>query len=345
MKPNILYYNNHVIPNIIRDNAQTLEDFYSESFSLELFQTYQKYGLDNNNMIFDRSGVLPHYLNIPLVHTMPSKVDGYNRSFFEISEKRCKELLALGKPINVMWSGGIDSTYILFMLRHFANDPDQVRIYGTYNSILESGDMFERRLSKEFKHIIKVSAGSELNFIEDGIFVSGMCGNQLFGPTDNYFSTSPKAMFHHQFGTPETIYEPYEKNVSEHMLEFLQPIIDASPRKIETVNDLRWYCIFNLDWYTALYEHKVLLGAERANRIHGFFDSYDFQEWAVNTKEPFTKVRGEPNTHRWQMREVLDELFGESYYAKNKDKKISTFSILDSHWLFVFDDMETMFLA
>jgi hypothetical protein len=345
MQPNILYYNNHVVPKIIKENPETLREFYSDSYSPELFNTYQKYGFDNNNMIFDRSGALPHYLNIPLVHRMPEKIDGYNKSFYEITEARCKELLSLGKSINVMWSGGIDSTYILFMLKHFANDPDQVRIYGTYNSIVESGDMFERRLSKEFKHIIKVSAGSELNCIEDGIFVSGMCGNQLFGPTDNYFSTSPKAMFHHQFGTPETIYEPYERNVSEEMLQFLQPIIDASPRKIETVNDLRWYCIFNLDWYTALYEHKVLLGSERANRIHGFFNSQEFQEWAVNTKDPFTKVRGEPNTHRWQMRDVLDEMFGETHYARNKDKKISTFSILDSHWLFVFDNMETMFLA
>jgi hypothetical protein len=336
----ILYYNTHKISEIIKDQKHLIE---RSPFLLpnteSLFNSYEKFGLNKHNAVYDRTGHLPHYLNMSVgAHPIPPKVENYNKSFWEITEQRAKELLATDKQINVMWSGGIDSTYILFTLRHFANDPDQIKVYGTYNSIIESGDLFDRRIKNEFKHKIKVSSRNDMNFEEDSLYVSGMCGNQLFGPTDDMFaSNNATAMFHHTLGTPETIYEPYENNINPELLEFLDPIIKNSPKKIETVNDLRWYCIFNLDWYTALYEHKILLTPEVANRVHGFFSSEEFQSWSVNTKEPFTKVRGNPNTHRWQMRQILDEMFDEPHYAYNKPKKISTFSFIEPQWLFLLD--------
>jgi len=340
----ILYYNTHAISHNVKLRSPQVMDLVTEADNT-LFNQYEKFGLNKHNMIYDRTGVLPHYLKItPNIHPMPSREDSYNRSFWEITEQRAKELLALDQPINVMWSGGIDSTYVLFVLRYFANDPDQIRVYGTYNSLIESGDLFDRRIKKDFKYSIKVATINHLNYSDQpGIYVSGMCGNQLFGPTDNFFATGDRAMFHHTLGTPETIYEPYEKHIDPELLEFLDPVIKASPRPIETVADLRWYCIFNLDWYTALYEHKIQLFPEQVNNIHGFFDSVDFQKWAINTKEPFTKIKGDPNSHRWQMRSVLSELFDEPHYAKHKAKQISSFSATDPTWLCLLDNYENLY--
>jgi len=341
----ILYYNTHAVSTYLKQNPRQLQHFLSKYYSPELFNKYERFGLNTHNMIYDRTCSLPHYLNISQLHPIPARQDNYNRSFFEIAEQRAKELLALGQPINVMWSGGLDSTFILFMLQKYANDPDQVRVYGTYNSIIESGDLFDRRISKEFKYNIKVASSNQFNFKEfDGIYVSGMCGNQLFGPTDDFFANGNTAMFHHTLGTPETIYEDYKTNIDPALLEFLDPVIKSSPRPIETVADLRWYCIFNLDWYTALYEHRTHIDPATAKNILGFFDTEDFQIWAISTKEPFTKVKGDPNTHRWQMREVLDELFGETHYAKNKPKRISNFSALDPYWMFLFENYNNSYL-
>jgi hypothetical protein len=340
----ILYYNTHRVSEIIRYHKEMIEHtpFISESFE-SIFSKYDKLGLTKNNAVYDRSGKLQHFLNIePSLHPMPKYKEGYNTSFYDVAEKRAKELLAMDQPINVMWSGGIDSTLILFMLGKFANDKDQVRVYGTYNSIIESGDMFDRVIKNNFKYEITPAKRNDMKFNLDGIYVSGMCGNQLFGPTDDMFGTN--MLFHHTIGTPDTIYEPYENNVNPELLEFLLPAIKASPRKIETVADLRWYCIFNLDWYTAVYEHRTLLSKEKAEKIYGFFDSLEFQEWAVNTKEPFTKVKGDPNTHRWQMREILSDVFGEVKYAKNKTKKISNFGVTEPSWLFLLSDYRNVFV-
>jgi hypothetical protein len=323
-----------------------MQGYLGVDYSWDLFQKYEKFGMNSHNMIYDRSEQIPHYLKISnYIHPMPARVENYNTSFFELTEQRAKQLLATGKHINVMWSGGIDSTYILLALMHFANDLDQIKVYGTYNSIIESGDMFDRRIKDKLQYIIKPASYQAFNYKEfDGLYVSGMCGNQLFGPTDDFFANGNTAMFHHTLGTPTTIYEDYRKHINPELLEFLQPAIDVSPRPIETVADLRWYCIFNLDWYTAVYEHRTHVGAERAERVLGFFDTEEFQTWAVSTKEPFTKIKGDPNTHRWQMREVMSELFGEPDFAKNKTKKISSFSALDPMWVFLYHDYENGFL-
>jgi len=340
----ILYYNNYNVSNVMHSQKALMEPFLSDDS--KLFDTYEKFGLNRYNVVYDRSGSIPHYLNMVAdAHPFPDNVSQFNKSFYQVSEERCKELLSFNKPINVMWSGGLDSTYALLLLHHFANDKDQVRVYGTYNSIIESGDFFDRRIKNNIKYDISIATSNGNKYNEDAIYVSGMCGNQLFGPTDNMFANGDRALFHHTLGTPATIYESYEDNIDPELIQFLKPAIDASPRKIETVADLRWYCIFNLDWYTAIYEHTILLGEERASRIHGFFNTDDFQRWAITTKEPFTKIRGNANTHRWQMRQILDEVFGESHYAKNITKKISNFGIVSSDWILLLERYHTVMMG
>ena len=339
----ILYYNNYIVPGHIKNDRQNTEKYLSVSFSEQLFDQYERFGLNKYNMVYDRTGNIPHYLNITSdLHPMPARVENYTTSFWDVTKKRALELLALGKPINVMWSGGIDSTYALFVFKHLANDPDQVRVYGTYNSILESGNLFDKHIKDHFQCDIRITNARSGQFDnDDAVYISGMGGNQLFGPTDNMFATGGKALFHHTLGTPDTIYEPYQNNVDPELLDFLAPALAASPRPLETVADLRWYCIFNLDWYTAVYEHRIQIDVAKAARIHGFFDSWDFQTWAVSTRDAFTKTPGNPNTHRWQMRDVLAE-FGLKDYAQNKSKRISTFAINDPHWLYLLDGYQNI---
>jgi hypothetical protein len=340
----ILYYNPHLVSKILKENRGLLENTPFVVGQRETFEQYEKFGLNSHNAVYDRTGRLPHFLDMAVgKHPMPNAEENHNESFYDVSVKRVKELLATGEPINVMWSGGLDSTYMLFLLHDLANDKNQIRVLGTYNSIIESGDLFDSKIKNNFKYNIKVASRNDFNFKEDGIFVSGMCGNQLFGPTDDMFATGDTAMFHHTLGTPDTIYEPYEKHIDPELLEFFRPMIESSPRKIETVADLRWYCIFNLDWYTAIYEHKIMLQPEVVSKIHGFFDSRCFQRWAINTKDPFTKVQGDSTTHRWQMRDILSNL-GLEHYARNKTKKISTFSIHEPSWIFLLDNYQNIHL-
>lgn len=338
----ILLYNTHSVSRVFSDSR---EDIFSEHLAPNargVFSTYQRLGL-NKNCIVDRTGSLPHYLKVSTAHKMPTS-KGFSQSFNEVAEARAKELVNLGKPIKVLWSGGIDSTYALFMLNQYAAK-GQVTAYGTYMSVIEAGKVFDQHIKNRipFELVISPNAGSKRQ-TDDSLWVTGFQGNQLFGPTDDFFASDRStALFHHTLGTKETIYEPYERHVDPDVLAFLQPCLEQSPRKLETVNDLRWYCIFNLDWHTGLYEVMSEMSPERMDAVHHFFDTEDFQRWAITTKEPFTKVRGKPNTHRWQMRERLAD-FGLTEYAWSKGKTISTFSAPMFRWLFLLEDRTQVYL-
>jgi hypothetical protein len=258
------------------------------------------------------------------IHPMP--VDKtFNKSFYEVVEERAKELLNRGKKIKVCWSGGIDSTFVLFTLYNLANDKSQITVHGNYSSILESGYVFDKFIRDRIQYEINTTN----TITDDCLYVTGFQGNQIFGPTDDFFADRSIAFFHHTLGTPDTIYEDYRK-IDPELLEFLQPAIDASPRKIETIADLRWYCIFNFDWYNGLYE---LPEGEH------FFNTKDFQLWAINTKEPWTKIKGDSTTHRWQMREMLAD-YGLVDYVKNKKKLISCYQLYDSDKMFLLENNE-----
>lgn len=342
----VVHYNVYTVADLFRNNSEhTISQFLSRDYSKELFKKYDAYGL-NKNAVYDRTKALPHFLDIADYHPMPVYDPAFNKSFNEIAEHRAKELIAMDKPIKVCWSGGIDSMYTLFMLNHFAKDKDQVTAFGSYISIIESGDVFDRFIKNHMRYDIRVSPNAATKQDSaDEIWVTGFQGNQLFGPTDNFFA-SPNSpyLFHHTLGTKETIYEPYERHIHPEILEFLQPCIDASPKKLETVNDVRWYCIFNLDWYNGLYDIKSEMRSDKQSSIHHFFNTEDFQKWAITTKEPFTKIKGNPNTHRWQMRERLAD-FGLVDYAKNKSKTISTFSTIHENWLLLLDNNQHVYLS
>ena len=328
----VLFYNIHSVPNLIRSQDETVMPYLSTEYSPSLLEFYRKYNMDTMNFIYDRTGNTPHYINVkPNMFPFP-KCDGFSKSFEQVVVERAKELLSYNKPICVVWSGGIDSTLALFALIKYANDPKQITVYGTYASIVESGDLFENYiLPTGVNHRITVSSKKE--FLDDScIYVTGYMGNQLFGPTDNHSANSKVVMFHHQFNSDD-IEDPYEGCVNDELLEFLKPSIQASPRKIETVRDLRWYLIFNFDWYTAKYD--MMVDTKNFDKVHHFFDSDDFQRYALTTKEPFTKVKGDSLTHRWVMRELIAEYSGDSYYAWNKPKGVSSLSNRNPSWLFL----------
>jgi hypothetical protein len=341
MLPRVVHYNNFPVRQAFINKS--LMNIFSFLGNPHVFSKYEKFGM-NRNPLYDRSGSIPHYLNMAPIHPMPAYDPNFNKSFHEIVEERAKEILSLGKKIKVCWSGGLDSTFVLFTLLNYANDESQIEVYGTYGSVIESGNIFDKFIKDRLKYKISIFPTKEVKQTIDGsIWVTGFQGNQLFGPTDNFFAENrPTAFFHHTLGTPKTIYEDYRKNVNPELLEFIQPAIDASPRKIETVADLRWYCIFNMDWYNGRYAMKGEMDSGKFSSIYHFFDTENFQKWAITTSDPWTKIKGEPNTHRWQMREALSN-YGLVDYAKTKTKAISHFSYNVTNWYFLLEDGENIY--
>ena len=141
MLPRVVHYNNFPVRQAFINKS--LMNIFSFLGNPRVFAKYEKFGM-NRNPLYDRSGSIPHYLNMAPIHPMPAYDPNFNKSFHEIVEERAKEILSLGRKIKVCWSGGLDSTFVLFTLLNYANDESQIEVYGTYSSVIESGDIFDK---------------------------------------------------------------------------------------------------------------------------------------------------------------------------------------------------------
>lgn len=346
----ILTCNPNAVDHLI-DSGQLPEKYLVENYK-QLYLNHKRNFPIEGKFFYDRSGTIPHYLNIDATKNRIPSSPNFNLSFAEVVEKRAKELLALGKPINVSWSGGLDSTFILFTLYHYANDKSQIKVYGTYNSIIESGHMFDKYIKNNFRYDIHTNTSYEHNYknIGDEIVVTGSPGNDIFYKDIGTASLSPSnkydawMVFKNPIDSPVYHYadQPYEKVLADCNLEFLEEFVKKSPRKIETLQDLRWWVCFCFNWYTTLYNTKIGVGPRIATNQYAFYDTDDFQLWSMYNKDPTTKV-GDYSDDRWQLREMIAEYTGDNFYATKKQNFLSVLSTFGDKWLFLLNDYSNVY--
>jgi hypothetical protein len=346
MKNTILTCNHDLVQYLVSQNK--LPQQYLAEDSEKVFKLYQS-SFKSTKFLVDRSGKTPHYLNIDFSKYRIPQLKPISLDFLRIARERAKSLLDLGKVINVSWSGGLDSTFVLFILHELAVDKDQVKVYGTYSSILESGIFFEKYIRPNFKCDIHVNKTYKNNFIttEDEIFVTGSMGNNIFYQDLNYHQPDSWIHFKEDGFKPDLIKKyagaPYERVISELNLEFLQNSIKGSPRKIETLQDLRWWIQFAFNWHTTISNTSIQVGKERSQKIHAFFASDEFQLWSILNKDIPSKV-GDYSDERWQLREYIAEYTKDPFYAKNKTNQTSVISSVEPNWLFLLNDYSNIYL-
>jgi hypothetical protein len=316
--------------------------------------------LMNNNFsklsfLVDRTKSIPHFLDIDYSYSPIPVNTNTCLDFNTITKNRCLELLSLGKQINVAWSGGIDSTFVLFSLYHYANDPDQIKVYGTYNSIIESGDLFDRFIKNKMRYSIKTNHLAINNFTEqDCIYVTGAMSNQLFTPGLSY-NRNRDILLKYKDKFDEGEQDKYNEDLArmadkcykdvltDECLEFLTPSILSSPKTINTLQDLRWYTLFNYTWYSVLTNCLIGLDKDTSSRVHAFFNTDEFQLWSINTKDPVTKT-GDYSDERWQLREAISDYTGDTYYSTHKKKFTSVLSPIPHNWLYLLNDHTNVFI-
>jgi hypothetical protein len=287
--------------------------------------------------MYDRTGAIPHFLNMdPEYSKIP--FGATNKCFRQIAEERAKYLISLDRPINVSWSGGIDSTFTLFCLHHFAKEKDQVRVYATYNSVIESGYLFDRYIKNRMPYKIKVNSSADKNYQSDELYVTGQPSNLLFQPSLPFKSERDSIL---KIPNTEFIQKNalklFEEVLEDSVIDFLKPSIDRIRRPINTLQDLRWFINFNFCW-NINNAHGV-----RDRNIISFFGTDDFQRWSIhNTDEP-SKI-GDYSDERWQIRELIAEYTGDKLYAKNKRKNVSVLSTIEPDWLFLLNDYSSVYL-
>jgi len=287
-------------------------------------------------MPVDRTGIFNPF-NM-MYEPIPS-VGNFNKSFEECCMDAAHDLWKLGKPVELFWSGGIDSSGALIALLETKSESDILNIRYTKESIVEFPLMWEKMVKGRNDPLPdKVMLDETLFNNHNIIKVTGECGDQCFGSdalhknldkhADDWESIFTWGAFGGGISSdmPRKTPESYKFRM-EQLAKIMFEHVDSAPIEIKTIFDLFWWCNFCFKWqdvdirmiftFTATTEYKSTLS---------FFNTQDFQRWSIVNHD--IKHGGTWETYKQPAKEYINKYIKDENYRKNKTKEPSLIKIL-----------------
>jgi hypothetical protein len=318
---NILYFKKFLTVK----NFQTQQ--VGNSFKVDGFDRYNHLieinSIFSNNPLgfpIDRTGSI----NLPLkwdrgrLWRVPTQI----RTIDDAMSDRVKDLTSYGCPINIFWSGGIDSTAVVTAFLKHAADLSQIRILYSPWSYYEHPEYFQFLKNFPEVELIDQSGVYYLNINLDGIFVSGNSGDETHASIDQSFLDT--------YGY-NALHEPWQdffvkKNSSSKFLEFCHDYFSMSGFEIKTVLEARWWFYISNKISTIQQEHMVPFLLADPNlknfsleKLFGFYDSYEYESFIYwNIPE----IMSSPSYSSWKqmLKNYCFEFDNLVDWYKNKEK-------------------------
>ncbi|MDC7982225.1 hypothetical protein PQJ75_00635 [Rhodoplanes sp. TEM] len=323
--PRPVFYNPELLPQYIAGEVRDEFTIVDAHLLDELRAFYEVFGWTHMG---DRSGALPFFLRMTNDSPMPR--DATSKTLAEIMMERATELVAMGRPLKVFWSGGVDSTAMIVSLLRAGARPDQVEIYLTTDGIAEYQWFFSKVIyggRLPFRLIRPTESQAPTIGLREypdprgrrrvdprptpgpgDVWVTGELFNCLFGPHNAKIDIARE--------TDEQA--DYRLRVPGRVLDFIAPLIDGCPRPLAGFPDLAWYQMFTCHWVK--HKHRFVMNLPRKpDGYIRFCDTPDFQRWALTNAEPKMKdERGRP-CYKHPLKRFIFEFTGdEAYFAKGK---------------------------
>jgi hypothetical protein len=318
-----------------------LEPFKSEHFD-EWVSVYQRLDLEqwnrqdskmlqgNMSAWQDRTRTIPHYLKMSRWEPHPEVDPNFNKTFKDICLETAEAIVkrANGQKINISWSGGLDSTLAFFSLLEVTS-ADQLKIFGNYNSIVESGSLFDKYIRDKN---IDFDIETPLTYptFGEGLIVTGYLGDQLYG---RYHTLNPK-----YFNAP------WKDFINPEQVELVERILPNWPGfELKVVPDFLNFIEMNCKWQMGKTNRMRNMPKEIADRIINFYEPVDFQKWSLGNYEP-KWLSDDPKTHKYSHRLVLRDFMKSDAYPMNKVVQTSHYHILDKPWVMLLEDGTNLYM-
>lgn len=313
-----VYFNRHY-KNLRKDNV-----FYASN-------------IVNSRTIIDRTGnnniINLDYVEIP-------KDTKTNMTFEECCMKRAKEIIELNKFINVMWSGGIDSTSLLISLLEQGDVRNQIKINLTKSSIDEFPEFFDKVVKKlNYEIYEEEELIHKDRFLDkDTIYLNGECGDQLFG--SDSLANKEELMknnweeilfWKNNFLLSKQNYsDEFYNKIKSSMFNFIFEHIEYSPIKITTIFDFYWWMNFSLKWMDVIRRIPFIMAKSTDYENHlAFYNTEYFQKWSITNHD--LKIENKWNTYKQPAKNFIHKYFPNEMYRKNKLKVPSLYLNIDSY--------------
>jgi hypothetical protein len=267
------------------------------------------------------------YLNL---FPMPEKFS--KKDFHELACARIRELTDHNLQVKLLWSGGIDSTYIACLMIDLGImdqllAENRLQIGLNADSIKENPVFFEQFLKK----YLGVTVQSDVilkNPKDDEIIITGEMADNLVGSLTmkscvdyyNDFSVIHESWKNRGMAWMSRNLSAEEKPM---LYDFIEETVAGSPVELTTSHDLFWYLNFNFKWQAVnfrIVSHAVneQVGNQLIKNLSHFFNTRDFQEWSLTEGHYFNGSNW--SDYKSVMKRYIYQVNGDVDYFKHKTK-------------------------
>lgn len=279
--------------------------FYKQNVKKHGWHSIYK-AIPNEIFLIDRTRTFTNFPDEPLVHPACEIDISYTSlSFEEVCNIRIKELEDL-QPFRIMWSGGIDSSVVLWLCLDRKLD---FEVYLSDTSMIEYPYLYKHLRQSN----IKILSSQSINL--ERPIVTGQIADQIFGsdllykvPNDLDKDVSHSINF-------------FKSNfISDYWSEYWYEVITSScPLKLEYVYDFFWWYNFNFKYQSVWFRGQMPFqqGTQFKRNHYHFFEGSLWQQWScsnLNSRRVSTLDNYKP-----QARELI-KTFDNSDWTITKDK-------------------------
>jgi hypothetical protein len=298
----------------------------------------------------DRTGKLNNFKTS--YETIPD-VGDFNKSFETVCLETATNLWKSNNIIEVLWSGGIDSTTAALALLETKPFDKKLIIGGTMNSIIEYPKFYETH-----KDICQLTSNKNFFSLErlnsDHLVVTGAVADQLWGfnigsalKEDTYKKDAPwQYMFdwedpfkQNRINRPDShpSKQPWSRTQKDKFIKILEEHAQSCPFKIETYFDMGWWINFstkfNYDKSTVQAMSAYIHQPEciNLNNFVPFYQTDDFQRWAL-TSHAERRASAGGSMYKQNAKEFIFSVNKDYDYLKNKRKEASVIKAVGKDW-------------
>jgi hypothetical protein len=259
--------------------------------------------------------------------------------FATLCEHRAEEILAESRSrncsIDILWSGGIDSTVALSALiqaARNAGDRERLRVLLSVESITEYPGFFHQHIKEQLRWT-PIGFPVSRYLSADSIIVTGEHGDLLFGSNDSRNLVSNGiAYLPWRTGLPLLLaHRAFNRAETDALMDYLTPLVDACPFEITTLFEFSWWMDFTQKWQMISLRIAASVEQHRTqvfeNTRH-FFRSIPFQLWALFGRERETME--EWCQYKMAAKDFIYDFNGDDEYRDCKEKESSLRQVLFS---------------
>lgn len=270
----------------------------SQGYQLEpVGQLLKVKGFNRYNRLIDINSIFSTNPNFPIIdrtgqisgpvrwaRVRPWQVPDQTLTLEQAMQQRVQELAAGNQPINLFWSGGIDSTAVLTAMLRFLPELSQLTVIYSPWSVYEHPEYLDFLQQFTDVKLIDISGTCYLDMNQPGIWVSGNSGDEVHASVDQSFIE--------QYGI-EQLHRPWKdffyRRIADHgFMEFCEQFFSLSGTQICSVLEARWWFYTNCKITSILRQQTVPLLLTNhftpvsVDNIHGFFDCAAYESFAMS---------------------------------------------------------------